>query len=334
MRLNGLKIQILSLVLLLASCASSEDFDHAVADQLKSNDPIKETIKNTEDNDNDNVDFVMGDRSGELNLSESDNDDEPEFAVPSEDKELELKLSDKEKILSTGNEVAYTYENREDLITFKNDGIHKQIYNKAESSFSLSYFMDNYDISDSRGVFQRSFVDASGAQRGGAILLNFDEYFSRGVFNTFYGFGLGLGYSLGKGVFSTSTGTESNVEFKLYSIPVDLRLGFDLVTSRYFRLSVSGGPSVLGLWQSRNDLERDDGQRYRRQVSYGYFANGKLQISISALSSSKALNMFSISDVTNMFLNLEARIQSYENFQDDLSITGASFGAGFTFEYF
>lgn len=334
MRLNGLKIQILSLVLLLGSCASTEDFDHAVADQLKSDEAIQETIKNTEDNDNDHVDFLMGDRSDDLKLENDDNEDEPLFAVSKEGKELEIKLSDKEKILSTGNEVPYTYENKKDLITFNNEHIHEQIYNKAESSFSLSYIMDTYDISDSRGVFQRSFVDASGAQRGGAILLNFDEYFHRGVFNTFYGLGLGLGYSLGKGIFSSSTGTESNVEFKLYSIPVDLRLGFDLVTSRYFRLSVAGGPSVLGLWQSRNDLERDDDQKYRRQVSYGYFANGKLQISISALSSSKALNMFSISDVTNMFLNLEARIQSYENFQDDLSITGASFGAGFTFEYF
>lgn len=332
MPLNGLKIQILSLLFLLVSCASSEDFDHALSDQLNDDSPLQESFKN--DDDNDDVNLVMGDRSEDLKIKDGEDNNEPEFAIPSKGEFQKTVLSDKEKILSTGNEVPFTYENNPELIEFKNKKIHEQIYNKAESSFSFAYIMDNYDISDSRGVFQESYVNSTGAQRGGAILLNFDEYFSRGFLNTFYGLGLGVGYSVGKGIFSNSTTTESNVKFLLYSIPVDLRLGFDLVPSRYFRLSFAAGPSAMGLLQSRSDLEREDSRKYRRQVSYGYFANGKLQISLSALSSSKAFRMFSMSDVTNMFLNIEARIQSYENFQDDLSITGSSIGAGFTFEYF
>ncbi len=333
MRLSGLKNLTLSLTLFSITSLSSygEDFGIALPDQLQEDSAIQESFKR-EKGGND-VNFVMGDRREELKQDKNAKD-EPQFAVPGKTKEPKLELSEKEKILSTGNEVPYTYEDSQELISFKNEKIYEQIYNKAESSFSMSYIMDNYDISDNRGVFQESFVDAPGAQRGGAILLNFDEYFRRGTLNTFMGFGFGLGYSLGQGIFSSSTSDQSNAEFKLYSIPVDLRLGFDLVTGRLFRLSVAAGPSLMGLWQSRSDLDREDGDKYRRQISYGYFGNAKLQISLSALSSSRAFNMFSISDVTNMFFNLEARFQSYENFQDQLSITGASFGAGFTFEYF
>jgi hypothetical protein len=334
MLLSGLKNLTLSLILfaLNLSLVYAEDFGIALPDQLKDDSAIQKSFE--VDKGKDDVNFVMGDRHDDLKLDEDDSQDEPLFAVPGKTKEPDLELSEKEKILSTGNEVPYTYEDSQELISFKNERIHEQIYNKAESSFSMSYIMDSYDISDNRGVFKESFIDAPGAQRGGSILLNFDEYFRRGTLNTFMGLGFGLGYSLGQGIFSSSSSEQSNAEFKLYSIPVDFRLGFDLVTGKLFRLSVAGGPSVMGLLQSRSDLEREDGDKYRRQISYGYFGNAKLQISLSALSSSRAFNMLSISDVTNMFFNLEARFQSYENFQDQLSITGASFGAGFTFEYF
>jgi hypothetical protein len=32
-------------------------------------------------------------------------------------------------------------------------------------------------------------------------------------------------------------------------------------------------------------------------------------------------------------MNLEARYQSYQNFQDEIKISGTSLGIGFTFEY-
>lgn len=44
-------------------------------------------------------------------------------------------------------------------------------------------------------------------------------------------------------------------------------------------------------------------------------------------------DLFTSSRITNLYLNLEARQQSYESFQDEISISGTSFGIGFTFEY-
>ena len=89
----------------------------------------------------------------------------------------------------------------------------------------------------------------------------------------------------------------------------------------------------MGLYQSRTDLDRDNDDRYRRQISYGYFGQAKVQISVSAFFSGIAFSTYSESDMAGMYLNLEARTQSYENFQDDISITGSTFGLGFTFEY-
>lgn len=333
MLFSGLKNLTLSLFFIfLASCSSSQDFRIAMPDQLKNQESPIDQMEIEEDSDD--ADFVMGNRSGDLDVGEVEEKPEEGFALQDKAKAVEHKLSKREKILSTGNEVPFTHEKRDSLIEFRNEDIYKRIYNTGESAFSFSYITDNYDVSDANNVFQESFVEAPGSKRGGTLHLNFDDYISRGFLNTFYGLGIGVGYSVGKGFFQNSANQESNVKFQLYSIPIDLKIGFELVPSRFFKLSFAGGPSALGLMQTRNDLDREDDRRYRRQVSYGYFAHGKLQISINSFSTSSAIKTFGQSDVTNMYINAEARLQSYENFQDDISITGASFGLGFSFEYF
>jgi len=89
----------------------------------------------------------------------------------------------------------------------------------------------------------------------------------------------------------------------------------------------------MGLAQSRNDKNNGDPDQHKRQVSYGYFGHAKAQISLSALFHGLAFEGFSQYQMTNMYLNFEARHQSYSNFQDDITIKGTSFGIGFTFEY-
>jgi hypothetical protein len=332
---NGPKIRNLTLILSLIISLSlrAEDFGIAMPDQLEPDKYILESLENDEDNED--VSHVMGERDLDalFKKTEDEKKGSQPYVIPDTAKYNEEELSEKEKILSTGNEVPYTHENKDNLIEFKNKDIYKEIYNKGEGSFSFTYIKDEYDVTDRNNVYQQSFKNATGSKRGGSIHFNFDDYISKGWLNTFYGFGIGIGYAAGKGIFVSSPNQESNVKFQLYTVPLDLRLVFDLVPSRYFKLSLAGGPSAMGLLQSRNDLDREDDQRYRRQVSYGYFGHAKLQISINSFSESTAIKTFSQSDLTNMYFNLEARVQSYENFQDEISITGASFGLGFTFEY-
>ncbi len=46
-----------------------------------------------------------------------------------------------------------------------------------------------------------------------------------------------------------------------------------------------------------------------------------------------AYELFTSSEITNLYMNLEIRHESYKNFQDPIEVSGTSFGAGFTFEY-
>lgn len=331
MRLSGLKKILISGLYLLSATSFAEDFGITMPDQLQGNERPYEGGEALESSD-DSADFIMGSRDGyDFPVSEESQENDPGFFTKA--KEETKELTEKEKILSTGNEVPFTFEKSPTLVEFKNREIFKKIHNKGESSFSFGYIKDEYEFSDSRNVFKNSFDDATGSKRGGAVHLSFDDYITRGFFNIFYGAGFGVGFSEGKGKFTTSVNQESNVTLKLYYVPVDLRLGLELAPSRYFKIGLSGGPSAMGLFQSRSDKNQNEAGKYRRQVSYGYFGSAKLQLSLSGMSRSLAFKTFSQSDLTNMFLNFESRVQSYENFQDDISITGASFGIGFTFEY-
>ncbi|MCR9203418.1 MAG: hypothetical protein NXH75_02500 [Halobacteriovoraceae bacterium] len=329
--MNGLKILTSSFILLFGATVFAEDFGIAMPDQLQGEERLLETGKGMKAAE-DSPDFIMGERDSlETKLTEDEKGNS--YILPGSSERTDKDLSEKERILSTGNDVPFKFENKENLIEFKNSEIFNQIANRGDSAFSFAYIKDDYEVTDSQNVFQNSFENASGSKRGGAVHLSFDNYMTRGFLNTYYGFGFGVGFWEGRGRFASSATQESNVILKLYYAPVDFRLGLELNPSKYFKIGLSGGPSVMGLFQSRSDKNQNEEDKYRRQVSYGYFGSAKLQISMSGMSKSLAFKTFSQSDLTNMFLNFEARMQSYENFQDDVSITGASFGLGVSFEY-
>lgn len=330
MHLNGLKkLKTLSLFLIFCFSASASDFGIAMPDQIQEGD-YKFSEDDSENSKDNGVDFNLGDRGfdGEIKSGQ----EEKPFAIMDENIPKKPDVGENDSLLHSGNDVPFTHEGRDSVITFKNKDIHKEIYNKSDTALSLSYFIDQYDVTGRNGVFDRTY-DSNGGKRGGSLHLSYDYYLTNGWFNLFYGGGLGLGFSSGEGQFSSSTSVNTNTEFQLFSVPADVRLGFEFVPSRYFKLNVSGGPSVMGLYQSRNDLPRGSEDKHRRQISYGYYGQAKLQLNMSAFFSSLAFRTYSNSDMTNLFLNLEARTQSFENFQDDISITGSSFGLGFTFEY-
>jgi len=332
MHFNGvknLKAKLLCLFLILAPSLCAEDFGIAVPGQL-SEDSFEKEASQLKNKDNTNDSYVMGERS-EPEFKETS---EKSFSVPGQGLTEDIdEPTRKEKLLSTGLKAPHSLENEENIVSFESNELYDNFYDQGDSSFSFTYIRDEYNVSDSRGVFQQSFVDAEDARRGGYLHFNFDSYMNRNFFSTFYGAGLGVGFSEGEGIFAASTTTKSNVTFQLFTIPLDFRLGMTIGRGKYFRLSVAGGPSVMGISQSRDDKERGEDEKHRRQYSFGYFGHAKAQISLSSLFHDLAFGGFSQYQMTNMYLNLEARHQSYENFQDDISITGTSFGIGFTFEY-
>lgn len=337
MLFNGLKIQrilkdnLFLLSIILSPQLYAEDFGIAVPGQLSSDQFESDLNKKTEKKDDNGYSYVMGEGNDSLENSSSS---EEAFTVPGmgADKEIDAP-SEREKLLSTGYEAPQSLENEENLVIFDSEEIYDNFYDRGGSSFSFSYIRDEYLISDDKGVFQKSFINAKDSRRTGYLHFIFDSYMNKAFLSTFYGVGLGVGFSEGEGIFSTSTTSKSNVGFQLFTIPVDFRLGMTIGRGKYFRLSVAGGPSVMGLSQSRDDKDRGDDEKHRRQYSFGYFGHAKAQISISSLFHDIAFGGFSQYQMTNMYLNIEARHQSYESFQDNISITGTSLGVGFTFEY-
>lgn len=241
-------------------------------------------------------------------------------------------LSFKDKTLSFGQEVQGKFDNRSTYLEFRDKEIFRKIHRKGKESFSFSYIKDEYTVTDPRSVFDRTFDNQAESMRGGSLHFGMDKYFYKEGVEFAWGVNFGAGLSTGKGIFLAS-GTQSDTEFKFWIVPIDLSLTMDIPVGRTFKLSLSGGPSVVGLFQSRNDKDNNEDGKRRRQVGTGYFGSGKLKVSLANMFSRNAFEMFSDYDMTNFYFNLESRYQNYTNFQDDITISGASFGIGFSFEY-
>ena len=85
--------------------------------------------------------------------------------------------------------------------------------------------------------------------------------------------------------------------------------------------------------QVRSD--RGDGEKgkRRRQFGQGYFGAAKLKFALGPIFERNAYSLLRDSDVSRFFLNLEARYQNYDDFNDPVTIDGISYGLGFSFEF-
>jgi hypothetical protein len=224
----------------------------------------------------------------------------------------------------------------------------------GKSEFSFTYYRDSYNYKDRKGAFNKTFRhdkntatrangaagsgggnDSLGSRNFGTLQVSMDRYFYRAKsFVDFaYGLNLGIGYNGGYGFFGRD-GTQSDVMLSLWTFPVDLALTMGIPLSSWVKVSGSVGPSAILLMQSRGDKETNEHGKNQRQVGTGYFAEADFKISFSNFFPASGLGLYTSHDVTKYYLDLVARTQNYSRFQqDDLSISGSSFGMGFTFEF-
>ncbi len=234
--------------------------------------------------------------------------------------------------LRPGHGILGMDEDRESIRTYSKDDVLKDVVGRSESIFSLSYIKDDYDYSDSSNIFSKTYESSTGSVKGGMLLASLEKIIlSKGIQAT-WGLGAGVGFNSGKGQFID--GTSSEADFKLYTLPLDFVLGAYLPLGQFAKLSVRGGPGVMGLIQNRSDFEKKAKGKEKRQIGYGYFGEAKFQLSLTNIFKDTAFYLYRDYKISQAYLDFKVRLHDYGNFQDeDLAISGQSFGIGFTFEY-
>lgn len=315
----------LLVALLFSIICIADDSEQYLPDQL-SESPIEKM--NVEEQSG----FIM-DSVQDMESRKIPKDGGMSYAIPLESQDsLEKKvLTEKEKLLSLGQKPLGTYDTSSSYLETEDLKVFDRINDKGGSNFAFYYIKDDYEVKDRNNIFNRTFESESDSTRGGSLHLTWEEYFNKGSQRFFWSVGAGFGVNIGRGYFIS--GERSDATFKLWTLPVDAGVGGDIAVGQALRLSLSGGPTVMGLLQSRTD--RGDGEKgkRRRQVGFGYYGAAKVKVSLSNIFSRKSFELFSEYDITNFFLNLEARHQNYDNFQDEIQISGTSFGLGFSFDY-
>ena len=89
----------------------------------------------------------------------------------------------------------------------------------------------------------------------------------------------------------------------------------------------------MGLFTNRDDLPRGDKDKERRQVNPGYYGLANLKINFSAIFKETSYEQYTENNLTNLYLDLSVRHHKYADFQENLEVSGQSFGLGFSFEY-
>lgn len=274
--------------------------------------------------------FIINSGSGDVDKVVTDKDDDFVFKKRSGD--LSVKDKERKSLQDVGYVPVGSFEKSENYMELDKAHMASEFRNKSSGSFSFSYIKNNYDYTSTNDVINRTIGEGYKHVKGGTLHLRSEHYFFRKDFlNTFWVAGAGFGYNTGRALFVT--GERSETTLRLYEVPVDLGLGIEIPLYHWFKVSGAAGPSGMVLIQNRSDYQQGEKGKNKNQVSYGQYAAAQFKFNLTGMSSHLAYDLFSESKITNLLLNLEMRYQTYQNFQDDIKVSGTSVGLGFTFEY-
>ncbi len=322
-----MKISLLVIVLFVFGCSNNDKIGiYPIGSTIPDEFKINKTLENVK-TDGTYIPGSMEDkRVIQEEVSKSDNID---FSPLSEtqDAYTNMKLDS----IASNQGLPGDYDNAKNFLEYDDKALLKKAHNKGNTDFHFSYYISNDLKIKGRGGLYNSIFKGKNSKNYGPIMLGFHKFITKKFFEPFYGVNLGFQYGEGNGNF-VSGGT-SEATFKLWMIPVDAVFGFNMNLSRYVKVGLMGGPSVMGLLQSRTDFGEDEPLKRRRQVGVGYFAAGNAKISLSQIFTGYGFNLYRESDVTQLYLALDFRMVNYSSFQDDITIDGTATGVGFVFEF-
>lgn len=220
-------------------------------------------------------------------------------------------------------------------LTFSDVDTIKEFENKGTRDFMFSFLKDTYSYDDDSNVFKKTFVDGGDESlKGGLLYFSMNKYIWRSLLvNGKVGMNFGIGYNEGIGIFAGET--KSRTRIQLYTLPLELNLASEINITRFMKVLVAGGPSLLGLVQNRSDRVDGDDQKEIRQMSFGYFYTVGLKVSFSDLfPTSVGHKVLSNYDISKLNIDVYMRGHDHSGFKaEDLKISGTSYGLGFSFEF-
>ena len=308
----------------LSFSAIAVDLDHSVAGDTD----VENSLENTK---------VIGDSpyvfgTGSNENVESSKSYGEDYIFNHGVKEVDDKTTPKKKYEDFGYTLPGSFENREDYIDLDKTAMASDFRKVSTGAINITFIKNDFVYESKNDIINQTIGSGEKSLKGGALLFRHDDYFlRRNLLNAYWSVGGGFSFSTGRGIFVN--GQRSDARFNFWEIPIDVGLGLDLPISSWFKLAGTAGPSVMGLIQNRSDFERGETGKTKYQVSPGYFVNGQVKINLTGFNDKHAYELFTSSHITNLYLNLEGRMHSYTNFQDKITISGTSFGIGFTFEY-
>jgi hypothetical protein len=267
----------------------------------------------------------------------TEQDDSPlEKIIEKHPLKLEEKLLEKNTKLNSTKDVGQlptgSFENRENYLEIDKRSILENAVKYTSTGFNLSYFTDNYSYTSPNNIIERTIKSGLKHFQTGFLQFRVDDYLSRSeFFNTFWSMGGGFEFNYAKGLF-LKDGTQSSSQFRFWVIPIDTGFGGELPVFNVMKISLSAGPSVMVLLQNRGDLMDYEKGRNKVQLSYGGYVSSQLKFNFYNANSTSAYEKFIDSKITNITFNLEARYHTYSHFLDNIQVSGATFGAGFTVE--
>ncbi|MDO9183565.1 MAG: hypothetical protein Q7U04_14220 [Bacteriovorax sp.] len=276
--------------------------------------------------------YVIQSNDGEIATQKLEEKAVPDFMFNEHPEEVTLKKDPKRQFLDVGYTTPGSFETSENYLEIDKKAVVEDFRKHSSGAINIAFIKNDFNYDSTNDIINKTISEGYKHVKGGSLYFHNDQYFYRtNLLNSFWKLGTGVGYNSGRGIFVT--GEQSDTTFKLWEIPLDLGVGLEIPISTYFKIAGTAGPSALVLYQNRNDFLAGEKGRNKIQVSYGQFANFQFKVNLSALSTEKAYDLYTDSKITNLYLNIEARYQNYQNFQDVIKISGTSLGIGFTFEY-
>lgn len=312
-------------LILISFSASALDLDHTVSGDTNVEDELG---KSTEPG---NSPYII---NGESDKSvENSKPNGSDFYFNHGVKEVTENKSPKQQFEDSGYTPPGTFEGRENYLDIDKKALAKDFRKASTGSMNITFVKNNFNYQSEDDIIDRTISAGPKSIKGGYIFFRNDSFITKTDFlNLYWSLGAGLGYSAGRGIFKAN-GQRSDTVFKFWEVPIDLALGAEIPISTWFKLAATGGASAMTIAQNRDDYQAGEKGKRKFQFSPGYFADAQFKLNLTGFSNDMAYDLFTSSEITNLYMNLNIRHENYSSFQDNITISGTSFGLGFTFEY-